>query len=65
MIEEHGPWEVQTCPSDTPNEYKVVIQSDDFTHDVMLIVDGDFRDFEQKREYATEIAKRLNSWKEI
>lgn len=39
---------------------KVFVESDDFTHDVRLYVDGDFEDDLQKLAYAKEIAKRLN-----
>ena len=61
MIQEKGPWRVITSNEDK----SISIQSNDFTHDVMLIVDGDFKDFEQKLEYTGEIAKRLNLYKEV
>jgi hypothetical protein len=38
----------------------ICIQSSDFTHDVMLILDGDFKDSEQKIKYAQHIVDRLN-----
>lgn len=57
-IEENGPWSVEIWSED-----RVVILSADFTHDVALTVSGDFTCFEQKREYAEEIAARLNAWK--
>ena len=34
-------------------------------HDVALIVTGDFETPEQKREYAEEIARRLNGTKPV
>lgn len=54
-ISESGKWHV-----DTADETDVFILRDDFEHDAMLIVDGDFKDLEQKLQYAEEIAKRLN-----
>lgn len=55
MIQENGPWEV--------NEWgkgRLVLQSDDFTHDVSLEISGDFASKEERLEYAEEIARRLN-----
>lgn len=40
---------------------RVYVESDDFTHDVRLYVNGDFASNEQKLAYAAEIASRLNS----
>ncbi len=37
------------------------IESDDFTHDVRLKIDGDFESDEQRIAYAKEIARRLNN----
>lgn len=54
MITETGTWKA------IKDDQAVSIQSNDFTHDVMLIVDGDFKDIDQKLEYAKEIARRLN-----
>ena len=54
MVKETGTWKA------IKDDKAVVIQSNDFTHDVMLIVDGDFKDLDQKLEYAEEIARRLN-----
>ena len=47
-----GPWSVSM-----DGQY---IDSDDFEHDVKLIVRGDFRDDVQRRLYACDIAKRLS-----
>ena len=55
---ERGPWEVGKT-----SDGRVYLQSNDFTHDVRLYVNGDFLDDDQKLAYAEEIAKRLNSWK--
>jgi hypothetical protein len=59
MITETGIWKAISG-----DDGVVGIQSNDFTHDVMLTIDGDFRDIWQKIEYAEEIARRLNSAKE-
>lgn len=56
-IQERGPWTARQ------DGVKTFIESDDFTHDVRLYVDGDFASQEQKLAYATEIARRLNAWK--
>lgn len=56
MVQESGSWKVDEWPNG-----KLVLQSDDFTHDVALEISGDFESYEQKREYAEEIARRLNS----
>jgi hypothetical protein len=55
MIQENGPWEVQEW-----NHGRIVLQSDDFMHDAALEITGDFTNIEEKREYAKEIASRLN-----
>lgn len=41
---------------------RIGVASHDFTHDVVLWVSGDFKDADQKIEYAEEIAKRLNAY---
>jgi hypothetical protein len=51
-----GHWMVNVWPGD-----KVVLQSDDFTHDVALIVDGDFGSHEDKLAYANAMAAWMNS----
>jgi hypothetical protein len=43
----------------------VVVESDDFTHDVHLEIRGDFRDEREKLEYARLLARRLNLATEI
>ncbi len=54
-IEENGPWSVG-------NNYEgTYLESDDFTHDVRLYINGDFESHEQRVEYAEEIARRLNT----
>lgn len=59
-IEEKGPWSARYYN----DNHTAVIESDDFTHDVTMVVYGDFESPEQKLEYAQEIARRLNLYKE-
>lgn len=56
-IQERGPWTARQDDSQT------FVESDDFMHDVRLIVDGDFASPAQKLAYAEEIARRLNDWR--
>lgn len=39
---------------------EVFIESEDFTHDVRLYVNGDFADIQQRIEYAKTLAEKLN-----
>lgn len=52
LVIERGPWEV----SDDGR----VLYSDDFHHDAMLTVGGDFGDDTARKNYAEELARRLN-----
>ncbi len=54
LVIERGPW------SASPDG--AVLYSDDFTHDVMLTVNGDFGSYEDRKAYADEIARRLNNF---
>lgn len=56
-VDESGHWSAR---QDGP---KTFVESDDFTHDVRLYVDGDFATPAEKLSYAAEIARRLNAWK--
>jgi hypothetical protein len=51
---DRGPWQVG---HDTK---EVFIWSEDFYHDVRLYVNGDFATYDDKLEYAKDIARRLN-----
>ena len=59
-IVEKGPWKARREDSTCSDQYEIFIESEDFTHDVRLIVDGDFEGAEQRLAYAEEIARRLN-----
>lgn len=60
-LSEKGPWHVQTwCPEKEGSRPRVVLQSDDFCHDVALVITGDFRDTAQKVRYAQLLADRMN-----
>lgn len=52
---DRGPWLVNEW-----SEHRVVLQSDDFEHDVALIVDGDFGGYDEKLAYAQRLANWLN-----
>lgn len=56
-VQERGPWRARVTGEEHPRTF---IESDDFTHDVRLYVDGDFADKEQRMAYAQEISRRLN-----
>ena len=56
LIKENGPWRV------IEKNGKVIIASDDFSHDAWLNLSGDFSDTEEKIAYAKEIAKALNDY---
>lgn len=54
-IQENGPWSAYESGD------RVGVQSDDFHHDAILWLDGDFGGHDVKLAYAAEIAKRLNA----
>lgn len=56
-VQERVPWRA----GETKERAQAFIESDDFTHDVRLYVNGDFVDADQRFAYAEEIARRLNS----
>lgn len=61
FLSETGPWTVAVWPSRNPNGIpRVVLCSDDFTHDASLDINGDFRDLAQKIRYAKRLADRMN-----
>ena len=51
---EKGPWAVKETGT------KIVVESEDFHHDVTLTIQGDFESDPQKLVYARMIARRLN-----
>ena len=51
---DEGPWSLFTVGGE------VGVISEDFTHDVVLWVNGDFTDREDKIKYANELAVFLN-----
>lgn len=55
-VVERGPWKIYRDDLDD----KLRIASDDFTHDVALILTGDFENKEQEEAYAAEIVRRLS-----
>jgi hypothetical protein len=55
-VTEKGPWQVNDW-----GQGRIVIQSDDFTHDVALEISGDFGSVEREIAHAEEIARRLST----
>lgn len=53
-----GPWRVSKWAG------KAVVQSDDFTHDVALIISGNFEGDAQRMAYANTLAAQLNAAKQ-
>jgi hypothetical protein len=41
-------------------DQKVYLETDDFTHDVRLYVNGDFENKDQEIKYASVLARKLN-----
>lgn len=58
---DRGPWTAQVWHSRAKGGDYVVIQSDDFHHDVALQVTGDFSDIESCHRYAEWLAGVLTS----
>lgn len=56
MIIDEGLWYIGQNRGDK----RVYVESDDFTHDVRLYIDGDFADDQQKMKYAEGVAYALN-----
>lgn len=52
---ELGMWSVAVT-----KDGKVFLETDDFTTDVRLYVNGDFYDLEQEIKYASNLARKLN-----
>ena len=56
--QDKGPWKAGFVRGEAS---RVFLESDDFTHDVRLYVDGDFASAEDKLAYAQDIARQLNN----
>lgn len=54
-MDDKGPWYIRKI-----GEGKIEIYSEDFTHDVVLALSGDFEDEDQRIEYASMIARKLS-----
>lgn len=55
---DRGPW--RACKESEDSVKGVFIESDDFTHDVRLYVNGDFANSAQRLAYAETLANFLN-----
>lgn len=56
-LQDDGPW--------TVSEDGHSIASDNFTHDVILRITGDFYDDRQRKAYAENLVKKLNAPKSV
>lgn len=58
-----GPWSggCEPIEEDGKRRYRYFVESNDFTHDVRLYIDGDFADARQRCDYADSIAAMLNA----
>lgn len=56
-----GPWQVDVWGYNTIYKKEdVVLQSDNFKHDVALVINGDFKSLDEKLEYASALCEYLN-----
>lgn len=55
-VSDRGPWRVMVDEKGIPS-----IASDDFTHDVVLRITGDFEDNIMRKAYAQDLCDSLNS----
>lgn len=55
-VPDNGTWRAGWCDDGTD---RVFIESNDFTHDVRLYVDGDFESFRQRLNYAKRLAANM------
>lgn len=58
---EQGPWHYRHDPKAAEPLHRHFIESDDFTHDVRLYINGDFADDTQRNAYGAMLAVRLNA----
>ena len=60
-----GPWEIyyddRVVNGDTGQKRIIGLLSDDFEHDVLLRVSGDFATYEDRHHYCKLLAAKLNS----
>ena len=60
-----GPWEIfyddRVVDAETGQKRIIGISSDDFEHDVLLRVSGDFATYEDRHRYCELLAATLNS----
>jgi hypothetical protein len=61
-VADKGPWQIDVWPPRSEEGLdRLVLQSDDFNHDVAMEITGDFWDNEQKMLYACALRDQLNS----
>jgi hypothetical protein len=57
---DNGPWTYRTDPKAETHVGRYFIESDDFSHDVRLYINGDFGSDEDRRAYGEALAATLN-----
>lgn len=55
-----GPWTYRTDPKADTHVGRYFIESDDFSHDVRLYINGDFGSDDDRRAYGEALAATLN-----
>ena len=55
-----GPWTYRTDPKASTHVGRYFVESDDFSHDVRLYINGDFADDDACRAYGEALARTLN-----
>jgi hypothetical protein len=55
-----GPWTYRTDPKASTHVGRYFVESDDFSHDVRLYINGDFGSDEDRRKYGESLARTLN-----
>lgn len=55
-----GPWTYRMDPKASAHVARYFVESDDFSHDVRLYINGDFGDDADRRAYGEALARTLN-----
>jgi hypothetical protein len=57
---DRGPWSYRTDLKASTHLGRYFVESDDFSHDVRLYINGDFADDDARRAYGEALARTLN-----
>jgi hypothetical protein len=58
---DNGPWTYRTDPKAASHAGRYFVESDDFSHDVRLYINGDFGCDDDRRKYGEALARTLNA----